>query len=102
MKKIVLIACVKTKLETPSKAIELYISHLFKKSLEYAQLLDPDCIYVLSAKYGLVSSEEVIEPYNLTLNDMHTFEIKKWSERIVNQLSLVTNLRNDKFVILAG
>jgi cytoplasmic iron level regulating protein YaaA (DUF328/UPF0246 family) len=102
MKKIILIACVKTKRETPSKAIDLYISPLFKKSLEYAQLLNPDKIYVLSAKYGLVSSEEVIEPYELTLNNMPTSEIKKWSKRVLDQLSSVTDLKNDNFIILAG
>jgi endonuclease III len=102
IKKIILIACVKTKRETPSKAIDLYISPLFKKSLEYAQLLNPDKIYVLSAKYGLVSSEEVIEPYELTLNNMPTSEIKKWSKRVLDQLSSVTDLKNDNFIILAG
>jgi hypothetical protein len=56
----------------------------------------------LSAKYGLVSSEEVIEPYELTLNNMPTSEIKKWSKRVLDQLSSVTDLKNDNFIILAG
>ena len=102
MKKIVLIACVKRKRKTPSKAIDLYTSSLFKKSLEYAQLLNPDHIYILSAKYGLVSSEEIIEPYELTLKNLPTSEKRKWSIRVIDQLSLVTDLENDDFVILAG
>ena len=102
MKNIVLIACVKTKRKIPSKAIDLYISSLFTKCREYAQLLHPDHIYILSAKYGLVSSEEVIEPYNLTLNNMSTSEIKEWSKRVLHQLSSVTDLHNDNFTILAG
>ena len=102
MSKIVLIACVKKKRKTPSKAIELYTSSLFKKSLEYAQLLDHDRIYVLSAKYGLVFSEEVIKPYNLTLNDMRAQEIRNWSNRVLVQLSEKTDLEKDNFIILAG
>jgi len=102
MKKIVLIACVKTKRKTPSKAIDLYISPLFTKSREYAQLLNPNHIYILSAKYGLISSEEIIEPYELTLNNMSTPEIKDWSNRVLNRLSSVTDLDNDNFTILAG
>ena len=102
MKKIVLIACVKSKRTMPSKAIDLYTSSLFKKSLEYAQLLNPNQIYILSAKYGLVSSEEIIEPYDLTLNNMSSHEIKDWSKRVLCQLSSVTDLVNDSFIILAG
>lgn len=97
-----MIACVKTKRKIPSKAIDLYVSSLFTKSREYAHLLHPDHIYILSAKYGLVSSEEIIKPYNLTLNKMSTAEIKDWSKRVLHQLSSVTDLDNDSFTILAG
>jgi len=42
MKKIVLISCVKTKLDRKAKAKDLYSSDLFKKNLEYAKLINPD------------------------------------------------------------
>ena len=64
---IVLISCVKKKASQPRPARELYISDLFRKSLKYAQSLSPDAIYILSAKYGLLSLDTVIEPYDVTL-----------------------------------
>ena len=102
MKRIILIACVKSKRKMQSKAIELYTSTLFKKSLEYSRLLNPDQIYILSAKYGLVFTDQVIEPYDLTLNNMATYEIRKWAKRVLDQLKLVTDLEKDNFIILAG
>lgn len=68
--KIALISCVKQKADKPQKARNLYISSLFVKSLEYAEKINVDKIYVLSAKYGLVPIDKVIEPYEKTLNNM--------------------------------
>ena len=67
MAKIVLISCVSKKLSHKSKAQELYISPLFRKNIQYAKSLNPDKIFILSAKYGLIKLEEEIEPYNKTL-----------------------------------
>jgi len=54
MKKIILIQCSKKKLIKPAKAKDLYISPLFKKSLAYAFMLNPDKIFILSAKHNLL------------------------------------------------
>ncbi len=87
MKKIVLISCVSKKRPTKSKARDLYISPLFRKNLEYALKLKPDQIFILSAKYGLVSLEEEIEPYDLTLNTMSANEVKDWSKGVLSDLA---------------
>jgi len=102
VKKILLISCVSKKRTLKSKARDLYISPLFKKSLQYALKLNPDQIFILSAKYGLVSLDEEIEPYDLTLNTMQAAEIKVWAESVIRQLSNQTNLQEDQFVFLAG
>ncbi|AKB52184.1 hypothetical protein MSBRW_2931 [Methanosarcina barkeri str. Wiesmoor] len=67
MAKIVLTSCVIKKLLYKAKAKELYISTFFKYNLKYAKSLNPDKIFVLSAKYGLVYLERKIEPYDKTL-----------------------------------
>jgi cytoplasmic iron level regulating protein YaaA (DUF328/UPF0246 family) len=85
-----------------SKAKDLYISTLFKKNLAYARRLNPDAIYILSAKYGLLDLETEIDPYNLTLNTMSASEIRSWSERVLQQLLKVANLNDDHFIFLAG
>ena len=102
MRKIVLISCASKKRRQKSKARELYISDLFKKELKYAQVLSPDQIFVLSAKYGLVGMDDEIEPYDLTLNTMSSSEIKQWAHGVLRQLGEEVDLQNDQFVFLAG
>ncbi len=102
MRKIVLISCVSQKLHYRSKAKDLYISSLFKKNLAYARKLIPDAIYILSAKYGLLDLETVIESYNLTLNTMSAAENRAWAGTVLQQLGRVADLKNDHFIFLAG
>jgi cytoplasmic iron level regulating protein YaaA (DUF328/UPF0246 family) len=102
MKKILLISCASQKRSHRSKAKDLYISALFKKNLAYAQRLNPDVIYILSAKYGLLDLDTEIEPYNLTLNTMSAGDIRIWAERVFQQLRQVVDVRQDHFIFLAG
>jgi hypothetical protein len=102
VRKIILISCVSKKRTQRSKARDLYISALFKKNLQYALRLEPDEIFILSAKYGLVGLDEEIEPYNLTLNTMSSNEIKEWASGVLWQLSEKANLQEDQFTFLAG
>ena len=50
-------------------------------NLKFAKSLNPDNIFILSAKYGLIDLDEEIEPYDKTLNLMYSHEKK--SGRIV-------------------
>lgn len=100
--KVILISCVKKKLNHRAKAKDLYVSSLFKKEFEYAKLLNPDKIFILSAKYGLLELDEEIEPYEKTLNKMSSNEIKEWANSVLNQLKKVSDLDNDEFIFFAG
>ncbi len=102
MRKIILISCVSKKRSLRSKAKDLYISALFKKNLQYALQQNPDQIFILSAKYGLVRLDEEIEPYDLTLNTMSVSEIKQWASKVTQQLSEHVDLQEDLFIFLAG
>ena len=102
MEKIVLISCVSKKLNHKSKAQDLYVSPLFQKNLQYAKSLNPDKIFILSAKYGLLRLNEEIEPYDKTLNKMRSNEIKEWANSVLNQLKKLTDIENDEFTFLAG
>lgn len=104
MKKIALIACSKRKLPQRAKARDLYQGTIFKKSLEYAEKkLKADIIFILSAQYGLIKDiDQIIEPYDLTLNNMKKAEIKLWAKDVVNSLRSVSDLNADQFIILAG
>ena len=99
---IVLISCVSQKLPNRAKVRDLYVSTLFKLNLKYAEMLRPDAIYILSAKHGLLTLEEVIEPYEVTLNTMRSADIKRWAEQVMGQLSSQVSLDETKVIFLAG
>lgn len=82
--KVGLVACCAEKDRMPNAARALYISDLFKKAYEYA---DRTCdhVYILSAKHGLVDPDEVLDPYDLSLNDMTKKERKVWAGDVLRR-----------------
>lgn len=104
MKKIVLISCTKKKLPHGAPAELLYSpSARFKHSLTYARSLHPEAIiYILSAKHGLVSLDQHLEPYEQTLKKMSRVERSAWGQRVLIQLAQVCSPTGGIFIILAG
>jgi hypothetical protein len=102
VKKIVLISCVSKKRTVKSRAAELYTSTLFKLNLQYAEKLNPDAIFILSAKHGLVALDDEIAPYDVTLSKMRADERKIWANKVIEQLRLHADLQHDHFIVLAG
>lgn len=96
---ITLVACAATKLGRPAPARELYRSDLFAKASAYAQQLGE--WYILSAAHGLVHPDTVLEPYDITLNDMTRAERMTWSCKVARQLRQ-RNIQADRCVVLAG
>ncbi len=82
---IYLVSCVSKKRATPSPAKDLYTSPLFRKARAYVERTGGPW-FVLSAKYGLVHPNEVIEPYDLTLNTMGRSDRRRWAGRVLTQL----------------
>lgn len=101
-KEFTLIACSSEKRSYKSKARDLYISPLFKGSLKYAENQNPDGIFILSAKHGLLGLDKVIESYDQSLNDMRKGERFIWASKVHNQLEEVADLYMDSFTFLAG
>lgn len=104
---IIFIACTKKKQSYPCKAKEMYSpSALFRGGYQYAKSLNPDAIYILSAKYGLLHPDKVIDPYEKTLVSAKTAEVKAWSVMVYRQLfHEVKQGRisfNDKAIFLCG
>lgn len=87
MKKIALISCTKLKKDFPCPAGEMYQeSQLFKKASQYISQQDYDDWFILSAKYGFLSKDKVIEPYDLTLNNMKSIQRKEWAKEVFEKL----------------
>lgn len=104
MKTIILIACGKEKRKEASKAKDLYQGSYFKKNLEYAYILSKKYkadIYILSAKYGLLDMDKIINPYNFTLNNVNERYKKNWSYRVIKELDKKIK-KTDKVIFLAG
>ena len=99
---IVLVSCVKSKRKRAAKAAELYVSDWFRSAMAFARSLNPDSIFILSAKYGLLGLDEHIEPYEVTLNRMGVRERREWAARVLGQLREHADLDRDRFTMLAG
>ena len=80
---IVLLSCVKFKRGQRCRAGEMYTSPLFQKMMAYAKSLNPKRIFILSARYGLLSPDDSIEHYEQTLKNMKTAERRLWAERVI-------------------
>lgn len=99
---IVFLACCKTKADHTCKACEMYQGDLFKKSFEYAKRLNPRKIYILSAKYRVLELDDIISPYELTLNKMNKHEQKKWAYDCFLQLKNKGQDFDEEAIFLCG
>jgi cytoplasmic iron level regulating protein YaaA (DUF328/UPF0246 family) len=98
--KVVLISCVCKKLDGAHPAYLLYISDWFRKAWKYAQCFG-DQQFILSAEYGLINPNEIVENYEKTLNAMNVKERRAWADQVF--LSLKKILKGDESVVfLAG
>ena len=102
MTTIALVGCAAAKLSRPAPARDLYVSQLFKKAAAYAEA-NSDRWYVLSAKYGLVRSDDVIEPYDAKLGTKTGPPIWDWAADVANQLQIeLIGLDDVELLVLAG
>lgn len=94
------VACCKLKSSKKTSAEKMYISSLFKLSLKYAKE-HSDIVFILSAKYGLLALDDIIDPYNETLNTKTDDEIKEWSKKIIKSIKKL-KLEKSEFLYLCG
>lgn len=108
---IFLLSCTKSKIYEISPARRLYSkSSLFSKSLKLVRELNNDNledVRILSAKYGLVHPDEVVEPYENTLTKKSSQERREWSTQVADKIREEFGTDNDianstLFVFLTG
>ena len=104
MAKIVILSCTKSKTDHRAPAQELYsASPMFRKTLEYGKSLEPDKMFILSAKHHLVPLNKELDPYDKTLKEIPKDEKEKWGEETMKQMkSAGLDLNKDKFIFLTG
>ncbi len=104
---VVLISCVKQKVDTPDGPItakDLYTSELFKKSLVYAKVvleISEERIFILSDEYHLLPLNQPVSNYEKNLNDASEDEKKIWADVVWGQLSQKFG-PDTHYIILAG
>ena len=100
--KVALLSCTSRKKNYPCRASEMYSeSSRFRLAYQYAKKTS-DKIYILSAKYGLISEYEVIKPYNEALKDKSSKERLLWSNNVILSMKNEFLLDSDEFTIIAG
>lgn len=95
-----LLSCVGQKRSVPAPARLLYTSPWFRKARSYAESAGHPW-FVLSAKHGLVHPDQVISPYDLTLNNMPIADRRQWASKVLTQLGPYLN-GVEAVVFLAG
>jgi hypothetical protein len=68
-KTVYLVSCVSKKRRTPTQARDLYNSDWFLKARDYVEGTHSPW-FILSAEYGLVPPDQVLAPYERTINAM--------------------------------
>lgn len=97
-----LVSCVKSKLNWPAVARNLYTSALFRGARGAVENTC-DAWYVLSAEHGLVAPDDVLEPYEKTLTTASTTERRLWARRVLGQIDRALGpIRGVEFEVHAG
>lgn len=100
VRKLYLISCVSVKRLHPIEAGNLYSSPWFLMARNLI-LQTKEPWFILSAKYGLLSPEMIVAPYNTTLNTMGVSERRAWANRVKQQMDdMLPDV--DNITIIAG
>ncbi len=78
--RVALVGCAAQKAKHRTKARVLYTSALFRTSLEYAEKTC-DEVLIVSALYGIIPPDQVIEPYNRKLDEFGLRDREDWGCR---------------------
>ncbi len=100
-KRVALVACVKQKKQGIHPAQELFTSAWFVKAKEYVENVGFDDWYILSAKYHVVSPDEMIEYYPEHLNQYRKEQIDVWAKTTAGQIEDM-NLSNEQLYIIGS
>ncbi len=87
--RIIFVGCGRTKGTTPQPARDLYTGQLTRARAAYAdRCREANGIdwWIVSAKYGLVTPNQILRPYDLMLHELPKVEQAAWSLAVVHSL----------------
>ena len=77
--------CVKAKACSPSQACDLYVSTLFRSRRLYVED-SCDEWWILSAEHGLVHPNQILKPYDLSMQELSADMRRMWSAKVLQSL----------------
>jgi hypothetical protein len=83
--RIILIGCGKSKQLLPSAAADLYTGGLFRARREYAEATGRQW-FIVSAKFGLVSPDQLLPPYDARLDEQCEADRAAWALGVALEL----------------
>ena len=86
-KTLTIISCSSKKRDYACRADEMYIGPFFVKLYDLAKRIGGD-IYISSAKYGLITPDTIIEPYDLGI--LPPFEYRLWERGKISKATRVS------------
>ncbi len=95
---LVVIPCGSRKLDHPARAADLYTGSYHRACRAAAEALRPDRLLILSARYGLLDLDDVIEPYDTP----HGTKDSVTSQLLLDQATLRDIVRLDPVIALGG
>jgi cytoplasmic iron level regulating protein YaaA (DUF328/UPF0246 family) len=96
---LVIISCGDKKLDHPAPAHQLYSGMYFQSMLSYGlSITTLDNIKIVSAKYGLIPAEQIIEPYQLHITNKRAIHASK----IYQQAKEQKLLDREQVVLVSG
>jgi cytoplasmic iron level regulating protein YaaA (DUF328/UPF0246 family) len=84
----------------PTPAKYAYTGVFAKKTQDYAKKFYPNDWCILSAKYGFLKPNDLIEDYNVTFNDPSTNPIS--IDQLIETAKNKNLMEYDEFVVVAG
>src|SRR5271157_2546230 len=95
---LVIIACSQRKNDEPAPAKDLYRGTLFRFAREYAETCGYD-YRILSAKYGLLCPDDLIEPYNQRIST--SADVARLQQLVIPAASALLP-QYDKIILIGG
>lgn len=84
-----LVACSAGKLPAEAPAADLYTGQLFRKARAYVQR-ECDSWLILSALHGVLTPDQLVEPYSMYLPAQSAIYRAAWRRRVAEQLAELT------------
>ncbi len=100
MSKVIVLSDTRNQKKGLMQAKDLFKGTFFKKTYEYASLLNPDYLFIMTAKYGIVSYHDIISSYNLDVLDIDEIGLTNNFLKTIRTLIRNTNLVEDEFLLL--